>query len=501
MQGLFNIYRKNLSLRLSLRVVAAMNILLMVTLFAMFFYSRKVIKEDTLQRASQTLEGAMTKIDNILLSVEETTGNMYFDMQPHLNNPDAMYEYSRRIVETCPYITGCAIAFKPGFYEGRESFMAYYHRRSDASDAPTDSLIVREETFGNKPYYEQVWFTKPIETYNAMWLNPLEGMDDIDIEPITSYSLPIPDGNGKPIGVISVDVSLSLISDIVATTKTSPDSYCALLDSDGTFIVHPTGKHLRQPTAYGLPDDMLKNILGTVMSGETSYAPFNIAGKDFYIFYKPFQRALIPMRPVDKSTWTIAVAMSKESIFGEYNRLFNYVVINGLGGMLLFLLVCWIILFLSLRPLKMLTGKAERIAEGHYREPIPKTWNRDEIGSLQRNFIRMRRALVAQIDELEQLTAANKQRSEELNTAYKQAQKADQMKTVFLHRMTNQMVDPALAIDNDVTALRANDAEAQKRDTAQLVDNIQKNGTTITRVLNQLLNQSEEEIRKEVEHD
>lgn len=501
MQGLFNIYRKNLSLRLSLRVVAAMNILLMVTLFAMFFYSRKVIKEDTLQRASQTLEGAMTKIDNILLSVEETAGNMYFDMKPHLNNPDAMYDYSRRIVETCPYITGCAIALKPGFYEGHESFMAYYHRVEDTAGVPADSLIVRADTFGTKPYFEQVWFTKPMTSCTAMWLNPLEGMEGTDIQPLTSFCLPFPDDNGKPLGVICVDVSLSLVSDLVATSKPSPDSYCALLDSDGTFIVHPTGKYLRQPTAYGLPEDKVKEILSTVMSGETSYTSFNIAGKDFYIFYKPFQRAFVPMRSLDKSTWTITVAMSKESIFGEYNRLFNYVVINGLGGMLLFLIVCWIILYLRLRPLKMLTGKAERIAEGHYREPIPKTWNRDEIGSLQRNFIRMRRALVAQIDELEQLTAANKQRSEELNTAYKQAQKADQMKTVFLHRMTNQMVDPALAIDNDVTALRANDAEAQKRDTAQLVENIQQNGTTITRVLNQLLNQSEEEIRKEVEHD
>jgi len=500
MRGLFNIYRKNLSLRLSLRVVAAMNILLMVTLFAMFFYSRKVMKEDALQRASQTLEGAMAKVDNILLSVEETAGNMFFDMQPHLNDPDALYDYSRRIVETNPYITGCAIALKPGFYEGRESFMAYYHRRNNTSNAPADSLIVREETFGNKPYFEQAWFTQPMETCNAMWVNPLEGMEDTDIEPLTSFCLPIPDAHGKPIGVISADVSLSLISDIVATSKPSPESYCALLDSNGTFIVHPTGKYLMQPTAYGLPDDLLKNILGTVMSGETSYAPFNIAGKDFYIFYKPFQRAFVPMRSLDKSTWTIAVAMSKDSIFGEYNQLFNYVVINGLAGMLLFLLICWIILYLRLRPLKMLTGKAERIAEGHYNEPIPKTWNRDEIGSLQRNFIRMRRALVAQIDELEQLTAANKQRSEELSTAYKQAQKGDQMKTVFLHRMTNQMVAPALAIDKDVTTLCAIDAEAQKPDTAQLVDNIQKNGTTITRVLNQLLNQSEEEIRKEVEN-
>ena len=36
---------------------------------------------------------------------------------------------------------------------------------------------------------------------------------------------------------------------------------------------------------------------------------------------------------------------------------------------------------------------------------------------------------------------------------------------------------------------------------SHLVENIQKNGNTIARVLNHLLNQSEEDIRKEVEHD
>jgi methyl-accepting chemotaxis protein len=38
-------------------------------------------------------------------------------------------------------------------------------------------------------------------------------------------------------------------------------------------------------------------------------------------------------------------------------------------------------------------------------------------------------------------------------------------------------------------------------ETAKLVENIQKNGNTIARVLNHLLNQSEEDIRKEVDHD
>jgi methyl-accepting chemotaxis protein len=36
---------------------------------------------------------------------------------------------------------------------------------------------------------------------------------------------------------------------------------------------------------------------------------------------------------------------------------------------------------------------------------------------------------------------------------------------------------------------------------AQLVNDIQQQGNTITQVLNQVLNLSEEEMRKEVDHD
>ena len=469
----FAFYRKNLSLRLSLRVVAAMNLLLMVVLLVVFLVSRRAMKWDALNRASQTLEGAMVKVDNILLSVEETSGNMYYHMRPLLSNPDVVETYRTKIVETNPYVTDCTISFKPGFYEGH------------------DELTAGSET---------AWFKQTMATKTPQWLNPLDSTET-DKEPLTAFCLPIPGDDGEPVGVIRVDVSLSLLSGTVATSKPSAHSYCALLDKKGMFIVHPTGEHLMQPNAFSLPGEEVRQALKTILSGDTGYMPFSIMGHDFYIFYKPFSRADVPNRAMAELGWSIAVVMSKDDIFGEFNRLFNDVIIIALGGMLLLLLSCWTILYLRLRPLKMLAGKAERIAQGHYHEPIPKTWARDEIGSLQRNFIRMRRALVARIDELEQLTATIQQRSKELKKAYKQAKKADKLKTAFLHHMTNQMVAPSQAIDKDVTALCNASANEQMAETMKRVDDIQQNGNTIAQLLNQLLNLSEEEMRKEVEHD
>lgn len=67
--------------------------------------------------------------------------------------------------------------------------------------------------FADGPYTEQTWFTTPMSSGKAEWLNPLKGIKS-DEAPIITFSLPIPDKDGKPIGVIGVDVSLNLLSNI-----------------------------------------------------------------------------------------------------------------------------------------------------------------------------------------------------------------------------------------------------------------------------------------------
>ena len=145
-------------------VFIAMAILLMASLAVMLYYSRKAVKEEALQKASQTLEAAVQRIDNILLSVEQTSGNIFFSMINHVDDPDMMLTYSRKLVENNPFVAGCAIAFKENYYKDRQYFMAYVYRNDDGNMAYSDSPIIQAETFGNRPYTEQVWFTQPMET-------------------------------------------------------------------------------------------------------------------------------------------------------------------------------------------------------------------------------------------------------------------------------------------------------------------------------------------------
>lgn len=482
--------KRDLPLRISLMIVLAMSLLLTVTLFIMLYFSHHAMKEDALNRAAATLERTTTNIDNILLSVEETAGNIYFNMK--YDDPEKMYTYARKIVETNPYITGCAIAFKPGFYKNRPLFMAYEHRVDSIQHNMDHDLIVRSDSFGTKPYTEQVWYIRPMTLKRVIWLNPLAGMES-NIEPLISFCAPIPGVDGEPVGVISVDVSISLLSEIIASNRPSSNSYCALLDHDGSFIVDPTAGYLTKLKATSLPGESVREAVKIMMSGDKGYTPFKLNDRTYYLFYKPFVMAEVPNRYLSDLGWSIGIAFSEDDIFGEYNALFNYVIIISIVGMIMMFLYALLIIRHRLKPLKTLTLFAERIAQGHYDEPLPtRHRNKDEIGILQSHFHRMQRSIASNIGELHQLTETIQDRSKELQAAYNQAKKSDHMKTDFMHNMTDQMIKPANAIGEDVTALNHFDKTTTPERINEIVVDIQKNGNTITQLLNNLIHLSED---------
>ena len=77
-----------------------------------------------MHNAEETLDATVQDIDKILLSVEQSAGNIYWEVIAHLDKPDRMLNFSRRLVECNPYVVGCAIVFKPNYYPGHELFMA-----------------------------------------------------------------------------------------------------------------------------------------------------------------------------------------------------------------------------------------------------------------------------------------------------------------------------------------------------------------------------------------
>ena len=450
MTKLTNFIKGRLSVKISLMAVSAMAVLLIASLVVMLLYSRKKVKEETFARVTQTLDGTVQNIDNILLSVEQATGNVYYSLPSRINDPEALELYRRKLIDSNPYVADCTIAL------------------------------------GDTTIKESKWTVKPV----------LEGK-----EPLISFSVPLYNTAGQLAGYISTDVSIGLLSRIVAQTKPSENSFCVLLDSMGNFIVHPDAERLMQQSAIEISKANANAELGeavqAMIAGQTDYRTFRLWGTDFYVYFKPFSRSSVRGRAIGHLGWSAGIIYPERDIFGDYNNLQYYVLVISIIGLLLTFLLSHAVIKSRLKPLLMLTSQAQHIAAGNFSEPIPDSKHIDEVGRLQDNFQLMQRSLATQIDELESLKNTLYQRCEGLRKAYDQAKKADRMKTSFLHNMTNQMMEPAVAIEQDVQQL----CSQSDRDTAQLVSDVQKKGKAITELLKNLISMSDDEMRKEADHD
>jgi methyl-accepting chemotaxis protein/sigma-B regulation protein RsbU (phosphoserine phosphatase) len=479
---------KTLSFRLSLMVLLALATLLMAALFIMFIYSRMAVKAEALSMAEQTLEATVQKIDNILLSIEQSSGNIYWKMASHINNPDKMDLYCRKLVEGNSYIAGCTIGFEPGFYKDRDQYVVAYRRSNEGG-----SSAVKKELSGDRPYYEQEWYTNTIKTGLPNWTDPQKEAVSTD-ESIISFYLPIYVREGK-VGVMAVDMSLNLLSKIVLETKPSPNSFCILLGGDGSFIVHPDSNKLKIQTAFTQPgqdvDSSVREASEDMVAGKTGYKHVKLHGEDCYVFYKPFERTLVPGRSMEKLGWSVGMVYPENDIFGDYNRLLYLVLLIAAIGLLLLLLLCQTFIRRQFRPLRLLSQSAKRIADGHYDEPIPDTRQQDEVGRLQNHFQQMQQSLSNRMGEMERLSATLQERGEVLKTAYEQAQVAERMKINFLYNMTNQMISPVNGISSSVRTIHENYGDLTEDETSHLVSEIQRRGEKITALLNQLIADSE----------
>ena len=442
------------SVRLNLTIVIETVLLLLLSLAVILYFSRQALLGEARRDAEQTLDGTMQHIDNVLMSVEQSSYNIYKDLQEHVDDPERMFTYSHRIVETNPFVVGCAIVFKPGYYPGHDLYMAYIHRKGSSITTDEKSEFEVLHKYTNRPYTEQIWYTEPMAKGKACWVGPLKN-EYAEDEALITFCLPSYD-KGECVGAVATDLSIGLLSQIILSAKSTTNGYCVLLNSKGSYIVHPDEEKLKKKTVFGqtlIDNPEAQEAASAMLSGESGYRPFHLDNKSWYVFYKPFDRDTTCGVPMEKLGWSAGMVFLEDDILGDYKVLIYLVIGITIFGLLMFFGLCRLLIRHQMKPLLMLTRSAQRIAEGYYDETVPNAQRDDEIGQLQDHFQKMQLSLAAKSEELEQLTQRLKKRGEDLRKAYGQAQGSDRMKTTFLHYMTTQMTVPADLIERSVMKL------------------------------------------------
>ena len=476
-----------------MQTVLAIAMLLIPIIVGMVIGTRTIIKEEVGREVDQALDGIAYRIDNTLLNVEQTAAIIRDEVTKHLDSPRELDRLCRNVLETNPSISGCAIALNPDKYTSQgKPFMTYIHRAQGGSIRANrqSRTLLASDTFTDKPFTEQIWYTKPIEEGVASWVGPLRN-EETEKEPLISYDVPIVK-DSSVLGVLGIDMSLSILTDIAQNYRTSTHSYITIIDRDGSYIVHPDSTRLLYMNGPARLKDndnpSVKEARREMVEGKSGRRFLTLDSTRYLVAYMPFKQSAYPKRKLDSLGWSIAVVYPEKELYDEFDPGFRLAIIMTLAGLFLLTVGAYVISRISLRPLRRLMYVTKIISNGNYRLPGFETSRQDEVGRLQTQYNKMLQSVSRHMEQLQDLSQKEDAAQNALAQTYARTQEIKKQRAAFFSNMTHQMAVVTAAIQNSVDRLNESGSDISDDETRAALESIERNGHRVTEILNDMLN-------------
>ena len=227
------------SLKGILKQLAKPNILMILvavvtleaTALIQYYFSLKGIREEAVMRAESQLETSRVRIMDVVNQAEAAVRNSVWIARWCLDVPDSLQVVARRVVEDNPVVMGSTVALIPGYYTQHPLFSPYACREGG-------KIVIKSLATEAYDYPSQEWFTKPLELGEGYWSEPYvdEGGGDVLM---TTYSVPLEDYRGKTAAVLTADVSLDWLSQLVDSMQVYHNAYGVILSRQGKLMVGP----------------------------------------------------------------------------------------------------------------------------------------------------------------------------------------------------------------------------------------------------------------------
>lgn len=478
--------RRSFSTKLSLWILLMAVPVFCASVGLLFYQSRRMIQREAVERANVMLDVSLQRINRNLVSVE-TASNTYSWLIQRSMQPDSLMALTERIVRFNPYSDGCAISTEPGVIpQYPQYFMAYSIR--EEGDSITTML---KEDYN---YFKKKWYTVPREHHQSGWVVYYDEANELDLDMdgmIATYSKPLYDHHHQFVGVMSTEMSLLHISEILAKEKPYPNSYFILLDEKGRYVGHPDSTRLFNKTIFGVANlqkqkDLI--VLGHEMTkgnqGEMSLTINDVP-------------SLVCYKPVPGTSWSLAIVCPDSDILKDYYR-FTFIAVTLLIVALAFIaFYCYKMMARSLSPLRQLLCKTQEIAKGDLKVEIERISRIDEMGCLQNSYVTMLESLRQYMDSVRAASDKAHKYNEELEKATLLVQEADRQKTSFIQNMTHQVRTPlnvimgyAQILNSSRTSILPCDCVSEE-EIKSLAATMEHNSKLLTRLILMLLDSSD----------
>ena len=311
----------------------------------------------------------------------------------------------RTLLEADASAVGGLVALEPHVLADGEP-MAYYVGVAKRGGRDLDLMRADYDT------HAQAWYQRTLAAPAPWWSEPYFNETAGGLWMVT-LNLPLRNDAGTAIGMVSLDVPVRRLSELLDNLRQVPGQRPTLIAPDGTLAVHPD------------PGIALKYTLAEYIEAENrgDLRPIEAArarGERIeltHVVPATGERRFSVLTPIGSSRWTLQLALSHNIVLAKLRQQARWLVA---GGLLVTALLTMLVRRLARRitvPLSELTGSAGHFAIGEFDWPVPHDTRGDEVGVMARALERARDSIRYQLDQIATLASERQKLESELDIA------------------------------------------------------------------------------------
>lgn len=298
------------------------------------------------------------------------------DVKAFQRDPDYVKEYQERIRPIAKALA-----------EDTNGAMAFYVRFNPTYTDPT-SGVFHADTDGDGTIEQLVptdfsqyepsdlahvgWYYIPIKAGKATWLDPYRN-ENIQTDMI-SYVVPL-FKDGEPVGVVGMDVNYDRIKNLVQSIKPFENSYGALINGTGQFLIHPEYKQSDSLS------ELNPSLFKTIQEHDTGVTNTSFGGRDMLVSHKLLLngQALLVVSP-------------RSEIYADVNSLATDILWLVAGALILSVLIALLLSGRMTKPIHRLIADMKKVSDGDLTVQTS-IESKDEFREIGDNFNKMVRDL------------------------------------------------------------------------------------------------------------
>jgi len=304
---------RSIAFKLVFLILTSCTIIFVVIFGYNYFVSRRILIKKIEENAKNLTQATVNKIETVLLPVEKVPKQLACSLEHHSYDKEVLLRLLQAMVENNPEIYGSTIAFEPYAFSDDTEYFAPYYYRSDGK------IKFSNLAAGSYKYIDWNWYTIPKKLDRPVWSEPYydEGGGNIIM---TTYSVPFyknVDGQRKLAGVVTADISLSWLQELIASLKIGKSGYGFLISRKGAIVTHPEKDFIMDETIFSLAEsqknDLLHEVGRDMVDGGSGFLPFKsiITGQKMWLEYMP----------ITPTGWSLAILAPQTELWQPLSSL------------------------------------------------------------------------------------------------------------------------------------------------------------------------------------